>query len=179
MKLEDDASDAARHAGTVTHRLLDRIARDGVNAWSADRIRRLGPMLRTLLAGEGVPASLIDATCERVAAGLTRALADPRGRWVLDHHAEARSELAVSGTIDGEVRHMAIDRTFVDDDGVRWIVDFKTSEPDSMEAERREYHAQLAGYATLLQRMGGRGLRVGLYFPMTGQWVEWDPFVED
>ena len=179
MQLDDDASDAARHVGTVTHRLLERIARDGVDAWSADRIRRLRPVLGTLLACEGVPASMIEAACERVTSGLTRTLSDPRGRWVLGHHADARSELAVSGVIDGEVRHLPIERTFIDDDGVRWIVDFKTSEPDSMEAERREYQAQLAGYATLLERMEGRGLRVGLYFPMTGQWVEWDPFVED
>jgi ATP-dependent helicase/nuclease subunit A len=98
---------------------------------------------------------------------------------VLGRHAGARSELAVSGMIGGEVRHMAIDRTFIDDDGVRWIVDFKTSESEDMEAERREYRAQLKGYAILLRRMEGRGLRVGLYFPMTGQWVEWDPFAED
>ncbi len=169
----------ARGTGTIIHRLLERIAREGLANWNAARITALRPALRIALASEGVTSADIEAACERVELALTQTIEDPAGRWILGPHTSAQSEYAVSGVIDGEVRHLAIDRTFVAGDGVRWVIDFKTSEPSEMDtetfldAEKREYQAQLQRYANVLARLDGRALHAGLYFPMLGRFVDW------
>ncbi len=173
-RIRSQAVDGITAAGTITHRLLERIARDGVAQWTPDRIAALRPTLRMTLG---------ELECERVQSALARTIADPIGRWALSSHAGAESEFAISGMIDGEVRHLVIDRTFVTDDGMRWIIDFKTSDPEGgdldafLESQRRAYQAQLERYAAVLSHLDGRSIRVGLYFPMVSRWVEWDPFV--
>jgi hypothetical protein len=53
-----------------------------------------------------------------------RTLAVPRGQWLLAEHTEAASELRVSIFDEGTIHHCTIGRTFVDEQGVRWIVDY-------------------------------------------------------
>ncbi len=169
-------------AGTLTHRLLDRISRDGVEHWSENRIAALLSVLRISLAAEGVAADAIEPACQRIEAALIRTISDEKGRWILARHAEARNEFAVSAIVDGELRHLILDRTFVSSDGVRWIVDYKTSEPEGegmqsfLASEKRGYQSQLEQYAAALARLDARPIRAGLYFPAIGGWVEWDPF---
>ena len=55
-------------------------------------------------------------------------LEDAQGRWLFDPaHRDAHSELALSGLRAGQIVNAVIDRTFVDAQGTRWVVDFKTS----------------------------------------------------
>ena len=66
--------------------------------------------------------------------------------------------------MNGVARRFAVDRTFVDEDGVRWVIDFKTSwhegDVDAFIAgERLRYEAQLDAYARL---MGGAEVAVRL-----------------
>jgi hypothetical protein len=112
---------------------------------------------------------------------LKATLADERGRWVLAAHSESRTEFPLSGIIDGQMRHFVIDRTFVDDSGVRWIIDYKTSTHEGggreafLDNERVRYHEQLERYAALVRRMDDRPIRLGIYFPLLQGWREW-PF---
>ena len=57
---------------------------------------------------------------------LTKALNDKDGRFVLSTHSEDEAEYQLTGIIDGVIKDVKIDRTFVDADSVRWIVDYKT-----------------------------------------------------
>jgi hypothetical protein len=72
-----------------------------------------------------------------------------------------------------------VDRTFVDDAGIRWVVDFKTSEHEGgaldrfLDSEQLRYAPQLERYATLMRRLGPEPIRVGLYFPLLSAWREW------
>ncbi|MBS1871634.1 MAG: UvrD-helicase domain-containing protein [Acidobacteria bacterium] len=170
-----------RHAGTLLHRLFDRISRDGLDAWPASRAAAMTPAIRIALAADGVAATSLEAACAKVAAGLSRTLEDPRGRWILGRHQSAVSEFAIATAARDGARHLTLDRTFADDEGTRWIVDFKTAEPDDaqtlaafLESERRTYAAQLNEYATALRRLDQRPIRAGLYFPLIGGWIEWD-----
>src|SRR3546814_10832068 len=64
-------------------------------------------------------------------------LADPRGRWLFDaNHREARSEWALTAVIDGRPQMFATDRSFIDAEGTRWIVDFKTSRHEGGDLQR-------------------------------------------
>jgi ATP-dependent helicase/nuclease subunit A len=72
-----------------------------------------------------------------------------------------------------------IDRTFVDANGVRWIVDFKTGihlggDRDAFIAsEVIRYRAQLEAYAAVFRALETRPIRLALYFPRLDGWREW------
>ena len=168
---------AARHVGTVVHEELERAAAAALAPAGPDR--DLAWRRRLLELGVG-PGQLADAIA-RVRRALEATAADPRGAWLLDPaHAVAASELGLSTLRGGRVTAARIDRTFVDGEGVRWIVDFKTSvhEGTDLEAfldqERLRYTPQLERYADLIAaREPGRPIRLGLYFPLHSGWREW------
>jgi ATP-dependent exoDNAse (exonuclease V) beta subunit len=175
--------ETARHVGSVVHRWLQRIADDGLAGWDAKRVRALRKVFENELVASSMPADAVAEAAARVAAILERTLADERGRWVLGSHAEAGSELRLTGVLGEEIMSVVMDRTFVDEHGTRWIVDYKTGthEGGDVEAfidrERERYRPQLERYATLMRALDGRPIRLGLYFPMLNGWRDWSPEV--
>jgi ATP-dependent exoDNAse (exonuclease V) beta subunit len=110
---------------------------------------------------------------------LERTLASDRGRWILGGHRDARCELALAGVLDGHLVHAVIDRTFIDEQGVRWIIDYKTGEggrrdeADFLAAESRRHAKQLALYVRLFQALEPEmPVRAALYFPLFDGWIE-------
>jgi hypothetical protein len=176
--------ETARHTGSVVHRWLQRIAVDGLDAWDARRFGALRKIFRDELVACGVSAEVMDDATGRVAIALQQTLDDSRGRWVLGARENARSELKLTGMIGGELASVAMDRTFTDETGTRWIVDYKTGghEGGNIEAfldrELERYRPQLERYATLMSRIDSRPIRLGLYFPVLRGWREWSPAAE-
>ncbi len=169
-----------QHIGSVVHRMLHRIAGEGLSRWDAERVRAFRPVYRAALRELGVRAEELDAAAEKAERALLQALADPRGRWILDEaHAEAECEYALSGVLDGELISVRMDRTFVDEHGVRWIIDYKTGEhlggslDEFLDREVERYRPQLERYAALMARQETRPIQLGLYFPLLGAWREW------
>jgi ATP-dependent helicase/nuclease subunit A len=176
----DWASETARHVGTVVHRELLRIARGG--AVHSAGIPASATMRRydDELAEFGVPADRRTDAVQRVATAVQRTLEDPRGRWLLDQdHSSAYGELALTGQVNGDVVSVVIDRTFVDEQGTRWIVDYKTSSHEGagleefLDREQQRYSQQLERYAALVRHLGPEPIRLGLYFPLLSAWRDW------
>ncbi len=173
------ASETARHVGTVVHRLLQVIAEDGIERWDAKRIAGLNAACERDLMQLGVAREAASPAAVRVQVALAATLADARGRWMLEAQREARSELRLTGVIDGAIVNSAIDRTFVDAEGTRWIIDFKTGVHEGGELERfldseqLRYRPQLERYAALMSRLNQGPVKLGLYFPLLGGWREW------
>ena len=174
----DWASETARHIGTVVHRELQRIARDGV--LPDPRQARLQRRWEDELAELGVPAERRGEAVERVAQAVGRTLEDERGRWLLDaSHLDSTSELALTGRCGDEVVRVVIDRMFVDASGMRWVVDYKTSRHEGagldafLDREQDRYRPQLERYAALARRLGPEPVSLGLYFPLLSQWRAW------
>jgi ATP-dependent exoDNAse (exonuclease V) beta subunit len=172
--------DTLRHIGTVVHQLFAQIARDGPAAWDRARVEARGPAIERALRTLGVPASEIGEAAATVRRAVAATLADERGRWILDNaHADAHSEFPLIGLVEGRLRAVRVDRTFVDAEGVRWIVDFKTSEHAGgdlegfLDAQREKYRSQMTIYRALFSRMDPRPIRMGLYFPLFGGWREY------
>jgi ATP-dependent helicase/nuclease subunit A len=172
--------DTLRHIGTVVHQVFTQIARDGAAAWDEARIDGRALAIETALRTLGVPAPEIASAAAAVRRAVTTTLADERGRWILDNtHAEAHSEYPLNGIVDGRVIAARIDRTFVDAGGVRWIIDFKTSEHTGsdregfLDNERERYRKQMAAYRALFSRLDARPIRMGLYFPLLAGWREY------
>ncbi|MGH8672522.1 MAG: UvrD-helicase domain-containing protein [Burkholderiales bacterium] len=173
------ATETAQHVGTLVHRFLQTIAEDGLERWDTGRIAGLHRVFSRELQRLGVPEPELKGAVVRVAEALSSSISDQRGRWVLGPHAEAQSELRLTGVVDGEITSIAIDRTFVDENGVRWIVDYKTGVHEGgdleefLNREMQRYRAQLDQYTKLVQKMDDRSLRLGLYFPLLRGWREW------
>ena len=171
--------DSLRHAGTVVHAYLLRIANEGLELWPASRIASCRPAVRSMLANLGVPPIELAATMDRVEKALLQTTTDARGRWILEPHAEAACEYAVSGVVDGTTCTAILDRTFVDEQGVRWIIDYKSGSHEGgnldnfLEQERKRYQPQLEKYARLLAQKEDRPIRLALYFPLLNAWREW------
>jgi ATP-dependent exoDNAse (exonuclease V) beta subunit len=83
--------------------------------------------------------------------------------------------------VDGALRRLVIDRTFVDEHNVRWVIDYKTSDhlggdlDAFLDNELERYRAQLRDYKRLFAQLESRRIRCGLYFPLLGGWREWSP----
>lgn len=159
----------ARQIGTVIHRFLEQIGAEGLSTWTPDRVRAS----RDLIEAGLVMSGALKSQAEFVEEAVIRTLEDARGRWILTSHPQARSEFAVAGVVDGAVRHFQVDRTFVDSEGIRWVIDFKTSGAEDIDAELARYASQLETYAKLLRQIDGNETRAGLYFPLAGVWREW------
>ncbi|MBM3739305.1 MAG: DNA helicase UvrD [Acidobacteria bacterium] len=171
--------DTLRHAGTVVHAWLQRIADEGAEQWNAARIHARRPAIEAALNALGVAPDEIPAAVDHVTEALVATLGDVRGRWILRRREEDASEFAAGAARNGAVEHCVIDRTFVED-GVRWIIDYKTSShqggslEEFLEKEVARYRDQLNGYAALFRQFETRPVRLGLYFPLLGAWREWE-----
>ncbi len=171
------SGETARHVGSVVHRWLQRIAEDALNGWDEKRVTALRGSFRSELAMRGIPQNELDAAAARVAAALTTAVTDERGRWLLGLQQGAANERRITAIIDGERVNLVIDRTFVAADGARWIVDYKTGSHEGadieafLDRERVRYEAQLARYAAAL---GEPRAMLGMYFPLLAGWREWE-----
>jgi ATP-dependent exoDNAse (exonuclease V) beta subunit len=173
------AGETARHVGSVVHRWLQRIAEDELKGWNAERVETMRASFNNELAARGVEEAELSAAVERVVAALARALADPRGRWLLGPQQHARNEYRITAVIEGWPRNLIIDRTFAGADGRRWIVDYKASGHEGsdvegfLDREQQRYREQLARYAEALAQ--GKPAVLGLYFPLLAGWREWQP----
>jgi ATP-dependent exoDNAse (exonuclease V) beta subunit len=167
------AGETARQIGVVVHRELQRWAQHGAPG-GVDEQR-----LRRLLHAEGVGADELEPALLRASAALRGTLADQRGRWLLDpSHRQSRCELALTGVAAGRVQSIVIDRSFVDAEGIRWVVDYKTSAHEGgdlegfIASERHRYRAQLLRYAAFARELGPEPVRAALYFPLLARFEE-------
>ncbi|MBI1898119.1 MAG: UvrD-helicase domain-containing protein [Acidobacteria bacterium] len=173
------AGDVLRHVGTAVHRILQRIGAEGLDAWPAARVAAECGKARYVLAQLGVSEEEIDDATESVRRAVEQTLRDERGRWILAAHREAACEQALTGCAGAALDHAVIDRTFIDEAGVRWIIDYKTGTHEGadinrfLNQEQRRYRQQMDRYASLFARLETRPVRCGLYFPLVAGWREW------
>ncbi|MGH8135710.1 MAG: UvrD-helicase domain-containing protein, partial [Steroidobacteraceae bacterium] len=172
----DWAGAIAQAVGRVVHLELQRLARDGrtPGQWP-----RRPEVWRRELIESGIDEAHLAAALSRVERAMTRMAGSEIAARLLDPAlAEADSELALTAVIDGVVQGLRIDRSFVDAEGLRWIVDWKTSLHEGgdvesfLENELLRYTDQLRRYAMVMKRYDGRPQRVGLYFPLHDAWRE-------
>ena len=176
----DWAEETARQVGNVVHRLLQYIGDTGIDQITVENKQRLLRVGENMLGRIGVPETHAESAIEKMTEAIEFTLNDARGQWILkSQHEQANSELALSGLQDGKVKHMVIDRTFVDEQGTRWIIDYKTSShagagvEEFLDREQERYSQQLESYASTLSKMEERTIRCALYYPLLKGWREW------
>ena len=173
------AGHAAAQIGIVVHAVLQDIGRSDASQWSPEEIRARQTRYARELALLGVDEDDLEVSATRVVEALCAVLEDSQGRWLLERRAISESELPLTIVGQQGLEHLRIDRTFVDDDGQRWIVDFKTSVHEGgdleafLDSEVERYEAQLARYAAAMAKLDERPIRVGLYFPLLQAFRSW------
>ncbi len=177
----EGAGQAALQIGSVVHHALQTMADTALEDWNADRIRDRIGRFRGELRLLGVEERELKPSTQRVMDALCRVLEDETGRWLLQDHSEAASELLLTIHSAAGLEHVRLDRTFVAEDGTRWIVDFKTSTHEGgardafLESEVERYRPQLERYAEAMAAIDDRPIRVGLYFPLLQAFRDWVP----
>jgi ATP-dependent exoDNAse (exonuclease V) beta subunit len=170
--------ETGRHIGTVVHAALESFASVATLPTRA-RIEADREIYSHQLRRHGVPDRDLPRATDRVLEALTNTVGDERGRWIFaPDHREARSELALTGIASGRLTQVIIDRSFVDPEGTRWVIDFKTSRHEGgglnafLTQELERYRSQLETYVALARGLGPNPVRAGLYFPLLGAFRE-------
>lgn len=97
--------------------------------------------------------------------------------WIFDEKGiEAQSELAITNQHN---RLYIIDRTLIDKDGVRWIIDFKTGSSNASQSSeafiqtmKERYKSQLVNYGNLFTQLESRKTKLALYLTSIEKLVE-------
>ena len=170
------ASHPARMIGNLVHEELHRASAQNYEQLD---FKERAEIWRTRAISEGYIALEVNQILEQTETHLRSILADERGRWILSNdHDEAASEMRFTlATADG-FQNLVPDRTFIDKEGTRWIVDYKTTamseNVDQEVAQQLETHrAQVGRYAELFAKIEPeREIRVALYFTSAPRFVE-------
>jgi len=175
----DWAGETARHVGVVTHAFLERVGNEGGERWNEQRVKESRPWIKSQLIRSGVVISALEVAINKVEALVSKTLADDKGRWILSSkHQQASCEKALTGLWNGKLKTIVIDRTFVDKEGVLWIVDYKTGghegadRADFLQSEISRYRPQLCRYGEMMAKITNRPIRLALYYPEMSEWLE-------
>ncbi len=166
----------ARCLGNVLHLCLQKMAQGEMEAWSGDNLKGQAGKLRTALLAQGMAPDKIEQAVDTAMQALRKVVQDERGRWILTPHTDAHSEYPLTGFLKGRFVSVQIDRTFVDENDRRWIVDYKTGSPEKLEkhkAQLDQYKAQLNQYVELIRLKGEtRPIHKALYYPLQAEFVD-------
>jgi ATP-dependent helicase/nuclease subunit A len=170
--------ETGRHIGTVVHAALESFA-SAAELPTRAQIQADRDSYTHQLRRHGVPDRDLPLATDRVLESLTNTVGNERGRWIFaPEHREAHSELALTGIASGRLTQVIIDRSFVDGEGTRWVIDFKTSRHEGggldtfLKQELERYRSQLETYVALARGLGPNPVRAGLYFPLLGVFRE-------
>lgn len=175
----DWAGETIKHVGTVVHMCLAQVGTEP----ESELIRGAGldEYINNRLLQLGVKASEIKQACELVYTALENMQVDERGRWLFStEHTQARNEYALTGIISGRVMNVIMDRTFIDSEGTRWIIDYKISRHEGedvdnfLDHELDRYKNKMELYGRIMAGMEKRPTMLGLYFPLLKGWRSWE-----
>lgn len=174
------AGETIKHIGSVVHGAIQCIAVQGIAKWTPERVKAEHQGFDNALKQLGVPVNERTDAVQRVIKALTNMVNDERGQWILSiGHKQQQNEYSISGIVNGKLSNAILDRTFIDDNGDRWIIDYKTSRHEGpnrdafLDHEQERYKDQLEKYGTLMKQLGEESIKLGLYFPLLQGWREW------
>jgi ATP-dependent helicase/nuclease subunit A len=164
--------------GVLAHRYLEFVSRQGVEQWPAMRFASLKPAMLKWLQRQGVKVEQLDAAAERTISMLQTTLHSEDGRWLLKPRAGASAELPIATLDEESARMQRLDLTFVED-GVRWIIDYKSTafasdvSEQTLRQQAEAHRSQLESYARLFDAEG-LPVKTAVCFLSVGRLVELD-----
>ncbi len=171
--------------GTIIHKLLEKIANEGFRLYQPLATQKLEPLIISQLYENGVSPKFFKEYIHVVLSHIQTTLKDERGQWILNQ-SFANNEYTLTTFFNNKLETLIIDRTFIDDSNVRWIIDYKTAVPQNNESLKAFYARQvdlyqekLHKYAKAMAHMESHPIRLGLYFTACCGWCEWEYAVDE
>ncbi|PCJ43063.1 MAG: hypothetical protein COA99_07860, partial [Moraxellaceae bacterium] len=188
------------NVGTFAHRIYKQFCDSHQVTISKDQIASLHPLWKASLKKLAIKPEQMDKAIALVDRAVLHLINNPdKARWLFQRRDVSGAELAVSRVSEkGDGEHFVIDRTFIDEQGIRWVVDYKFSDTDGdiglfVGDQFSRYRQQLENYASLMKTLDGmnakdaknesayRKTHLMLYFPLLDQSYCWsidDPNTE-
>lgn len=147
--------------GTCIHRMLEIMASVGLPEWIERFAGYTVSDWGRFLVGFGVIQPQYANILNTWVSGLKD---DERLGWILAPHREAQSEWVLYDSQKGQ--KYIIDRSFIDDSGTRWIIDYKTGDLE-------DHQEQIQTYVNLVGRFENNRypMKAALYYPLTKNWI--------
>jgi len=160
----------ASRIGTLIHKVFETYTQSTNKPDYLAQIDKVVTFWELSLRPLQLSAAEMDRTLDHMKATVLKTLSDPKLYWVFDNqHRESACELKMSRRHNGRTQQFVIDRTFVDQDNTRWIIDYKTSQqqPEQSESEfiqsqAEKYRSQLQNYRDLMTVAENRSVRLAL-----------------
>ena len=165
--------------GNLVHAIFEQMVEEGTADWSVDTLQNRLEIYELWLLQQGLAEEDLPEAIRRVKQSVLNGLQNNKLIWALSHHhLESATEYALTSIEEGIIANHIVDRTFVDESGTRWIVDYKTSvnDNDNMDAfiqkQTEKYQPQLQRYGELFNQLENRPQKWVLYFSYLDIWHE-------
>ena len=158
------SDNTAKLIGIITHEILQCICNHSTSATPL-------PLIENRLRALGLTDETANAAKTTITQQLNRLFQCPIGQWIIQPHRDEHNEYELLIEANNDIATKIIDRTFYDN-GVRWIIDFKTG-VENKETQKK-YHHQLNEYGRILQNKYSEPIHCGLYYLATNHWDHWE-----
>ena len=170
------AQQVATGVGIVLHDWLQynsdivlnvQINDDLLNRWHAE------------LRAQRVPDKHLKFGVERIARGVRNIQADSNAHFIFADYDFAFNEYALAYLDKGVVKQYRLDRTFIDKEGVRWVVDYKTTDTQNedlkafTDQQLERHKPQLERYGQLISQLDDAPIQLAVYFPLLSELRTW------
>lgn len=159
------------HIGNLIHEALQNYLHNKA-LLEEDAIGKQRLRWRNYLSAYGLDRRESDKAIDVIEKSLRATITDAKLSWIFDHDLrDSAAEFAMQSSTHGTVRNHVLDRTFIDDEGYRWIIDYKSAiKPESQSLENfidqqtMLYTDQLRRYRALFVQEDNAGIKTALLF---------------
>jgi len=181
------ATEVATAVGVVLHNFLQHHSHEILSLKVNSELRaRWRDELRALR----VPFERLSDAERRLVQAVSNIQSDANAAFVFASYSDAQNEVSLAAHEQGQVKYYRLDRTFSDQQGQRWIVDYKstfTRQADVASFAKQQvaerHKDQLEHYGRLYHQLNHhqgvtQPIQLAVYFPLLQQLVSW-PFAAD
>ncbi|MCG8413354.1 MAG: PD-(D/E)XK nuclease family protein, partial [Pseudomonadales bacterium] len=166
--------------GILVHQCLERYVQAADQKSYLSELSRLHGYWKLKLRHLNLSDGELEALVLSMEATVKRTVGNDKISWLFDSQlTDSQCELPLSRKHEGYLSNRVVDRTFLDSDGVRWVIDYKTGKPNVDEAEaefiekQKALHKdQLRDYKRLFEELESSEIRTALLFTSIPKLVE-------
>jgi ATP-dependent helicase/nuclease subunit A len=175
-KYDFDPISEKQQLGKVIHSSIEKIANIKTTL-SLEILKQIFSHIKSELIELNIYS---DDSFEFIVSVLEKCLSDPSFIWIMSlNHKNIKNEYVIASIDNKKLKKHVIDRTFICEDNIRWIIDYKTSQPKTtsieifLKEQQKLYSSQLQRYGKLFT-YEKRKIKLALYFPLCGILHSWD-----
>ena len=166
--------------GTLIHEALEAIVTERINVETDFFFNRSRKYWQLKIRHFTINPATIDGHINFIEKSIRDSVQDNNYGWIFDPDLkESQCELKLSKKTRHKNFSYVIDRTFIDNQGVRWIIDYKSSALPSklsiaafIEEQSNLYRPQLENYLDLFSQIDQRPIKLALFFTNIPKLVE-------